>query len=87
MGEDITPTLISRYETQIGNTQDKLNIVAYRGDAITSPVNASNPQPNDPCHTLTNDSRNYVVLENHPEDNVFQTLSSRMGTGGVTYLW
>ena len=27
MGEDITPTLISRYETQIGNTQDKLNVV------------------------------------------------------------
>ena len=35
--------------------------VAYRGDAITSPVNASNPQPGDPCHTLTDDSRNYVV--------------------------
>lgn len=27
MGEDITPTLISRYETQIGNTQDKLNVI------------------------------------------------------------
>lgn len=57
MGEDIAPTLISRYETQIGNTQDKLNV---------------------------------MVLENHPadsrvkicENNVFQTLSSRMGTGG-----
>ena len=37
----------------------------------------------------------YKVLENHPadsrlkicEDNIFQTLSSRMGTGGVTYQW
>ena len=36
-----------------------------------------------------------LILENHPadsrvrirEDNVFQTLSSRMGTGGVTYRW
>ena len=36
-----------------------------------------------------------VVIENHPndsrvkirEDNTFQTLSSRMGTGGVMYLW
>lgn len=36
-----------------------------------------------------------LILENHPndsrvkirEDNVFQTLSSRMGTGGVMYLW
>jgi len=27
MGEDIAPTLISRYETQIGNTQDKLNVM------------------------------------------------------------
>lgn len=64
--------------------------VVYRGDAITSPINASNPKPGDPCHTLTDDSRNYVVLENHPadsrvkisEDGVVQTLSSRMGTGG-----
>lgn len=64
--------------------------VVYRGDAITSPINASNPKPGDPCHTLTDDSRNYVVLENHPadsrvkisEDGMVQTLSSRMGTGG-----
>ena len=35
----------------------------------------------------------YSILENHPadsrvricKDNVFQTLSSRMGTGGATY--
>lgn len=64
--------------------------VAYRGDAITSPVNASNPKDGDPCHTLTDDSRNYVVIENHPadsrvkvsQDGKVQTLSSRMGTGG-----
>lgn len=57
MGEDIAPTLISRYETPVGNTQEKLNV---------------------------------MVLENHPadsrvkysEDGIFQTLSSRMGTGG-----
>ena len=37
----------------------------------------------------------FKILENHPadsrvriaEDNVFQTLSSRMGTGGVMYRW
>ena len=64
--------------------------VAYRGDAITSPVNSSNPQPGDPCHTLTDDSRNYVVLENHSmdsrikisESDTVQTLCARMGTGG-----
>ena len=33
----------------------------YRGDAITSPINKSNPQPGDPCHTLANDDRNYLV--------------------------
>ena len=39
---------------------------------------------------MENSSSNTVVIENHPadsrvkisEDNVFQTLSSRMGTGG-----
>jgi len=70
------------------------HVVAYRGDAITSPINASNPKPGDPCHTLTDDSRNYVVLENHPadsrvkisDDNIVQTLSGRMGTGGGNVL-
>ena len=33
----------------------------YRGDAITSPINKSNPQSGDPCHTLANDDRNYLV--------------------------
>ena len=27
MGDDTTPTLISRYESSIGNTQDKLNVM------------------------------------------------------------
>jgi DNA (cytosine-5)-methyltransferase 1 len=34
--------------------------IVYRGDSITSPVNASNPKP-ESCHTLTDDSRNYLV--------------------------
>lgn len=34
MGEDVTPTLISRYETQIGNTQDKLNVMQNEHDAV-----------------------------------------------------
>lgn len=37
----------------------------------------------------------YKVIENHPndsrvkyrEDDVFQTLSSRMGTGGAMFQW
>jgi DNA (cytosine-5)-methyltransferase 1 len=35
--------------------------VAYNGSNITSPINKTNPQPGDPCHTLTDDSRNYLV--------------------------
>ena len=37
----------------------------------------------------------FRIIENHPndsrikfrEDDTFQTLSGRMGTGGVTYRW
>lgn len=36
----------------------------YNGAQVTSPVNASNPQPGDPCHSLTNDNRNYLVEDN-----------------------
>ena len=35
--------------------------VVYQGENITHPLNKTNPQPGDPCHTLTSDSRNYVV--------------------------
>lgn len=68
-------------------------VVAYRGDAITSPVNASNPQPGDPCHTLTDDSRNYVVKKTvydwHRQDtrmtelkDVCVTAAAGWGAGG-----
>ena len=39
-----------------------LEPVVYDGSNITSPINASNPQPGDPCHTLSTDNRNYVVV-------------------------
>jgi hypothetical protein len=35
--------------------------VVFDGANVTSPVNASNPQPGDPCHTLSTDSRNILV--------------------------
>ena len=35
MGEDIAPTLIRRYESAIGNTQDKLNVVQYSAGFCT----------------------------------------------------
>lgn len=35
--------------------------VVYDGSNITCPTNAANPQPGDPCHTLSTDSRNHLV--------------------------
>ena len=35
--------------------------VVYNGENITHPLNKTDPQPGDPCHTLGTDSRNYVV--------------------------
>ena len=43
------------------NAGDNQQAVVYNGAAVTSPINASNPLPGDPCHTLTEDSRNYLV--------------------------
>lgn len=70
--------------------QDKKNEpVVYRGDSITSPINQSNPKQGDPCHTLTDDNRNYVVYENHRQDARFKpvgetciAVSHQWGTGG-----
>ena len=42
------------------NTVDRPAVV-YNGENITSPLNKTNPQPGDPCYTLTSDSRNYLV--------------------------
>lgn len=41
--------------------------VAYNGVQITSPVNKGTPKVGDPCHSLSTDSRNYVV-ESHQQD-------------------
>lgn len=35
--------------------------VVYNGENVTSPANQTDPQPGDPCHTLSKDSRNYVI--------------------------
>lgn len=35
--------------------------VVFDGANVTSPVNASNRLPGDPCHTLSTDGRNYAV--------------------------
>lgn len=64
--------------------------VCYDGSTITCPTNGSNPRVGDACHTLTDDSRNYLCIESHPndsrvkvsEEDICQSLTSRMGTGG-----
>jgi site-specific DNA-cytosine methylase len=66
--------------------------IVYNGSQITSEINHSNPQPGDACHSLTTDSRNYVVepimvemtstKNTVVEDGVSPTLTARMGTGG-----
>lgn len=54
-------TLTSRMGTGGGNVPMVMEPVIYDGANVTSPVNASNPQPGDPCHTLSTDARNYVI--------------------------
>lgn len=54
-------TLTSRMGTGGGNVPLVMDPVAYNGENITSPLNKTNPQPGDPCHTLGTDSRNYLV--------------------------
>ncbi len=55
-------TLTSRMGTGGGNVPMVMEPIVYDGAGITSPVNASNPQPGDPCHTLSTDSRNYACV-------------------------
>ena len=54
-------TLTSRMGTGGGNVPMVMEPVAYNGENVTSPLNKTNPQPGDPCHTLGTDSRNYLV--------------------------
>lgn len=44
------------------NTPMIMEPVLFNGSNVTSPINAANPQPGDPRHTLSTDSRNLVVV-------------------------
>lgn len=80
--DGIVQTLNGRMGTGGGNVP---LVMSYRGDNITSPTNQSNPQAGDPCHTLVNDDRNYVVLtEDHFGDyNESDTAASLRKSGGT----
>ena len=80
--DGIVQTLNGRMGTGGGNVP---LVMSYRGDNITSPTNQPNPQAGDPCHTLVNDDRNYVVLtEDHFGDyNESDTAASLRKSGGT----
>ena len=51
--DEMSPTLLAGQESGV--------VCVYNGENITSPLNKTNPQADDPCHTLGTDSRNYLV--------------------------
>lgn len=61
---DIVSTITGDHN---GHISDYTSLVVekatvYNGENITSPLNKTTPQEGDPCHTLSTDSRNYVVI-------------------------
>ena len=55
-------TLTGDHQNRITDyTSVVMEPVVYNGANITSPINVTNPQPGDPSHTLSTDTRNYVV--------------------------
>lgn len=60
-GETI-PTITGDHNNRITDyTALCCEAVVYDGANITSPLNKTNPQAGDPCHTISTDSRNYIV--------------------------
>lgn len=65
-GGDCTPTVLAPVAVYCHNritdyTALCCEAVVYDGANITSPLNKTNPQAGDPCHTISTDSRNYSV--------------------------
>lgn len=60
-GETV-PTITGDHNNRITDyTALCCEAVVYDGANITSPLNKINPQAGDPCHTISTDSRNYIV--------------------------
>ena len=69
---DIASTITGDHESRITDyTSVVVEPIAYNGENVTSPLNKTNPQPGDPCHTLGTDSRNYVVIPIHDQATRF----------------
>lgn len=59
-GETV-PTITGDHNNRITDyTALCCEAVVYDGANITSPLNKTNPQAGDPCHTISTDSRNYI---------------------------
>ena len=84
-----------RTDGREGNCLTPYIPVVFNGENITSPTNAANPRPGDPCHTLGTDKRNYLVQPvkcfanvvarlRTPSEyiNITPTITARCGTGG-----
>lgn len=67
-GETV-PTITGDHNNHITNyTALCCEAVVYDGANITSPLNKTNPQAGDPCHTISTDSRNYIVRRLTPTE-------------------
>lgn len=66
---EIVPTITGDHNNRITNcTALCCEAVVYDGANITSPLNKTNPQAGDPCHTISTDSRNYIVRRLTPTE-------------------
>lgn len=67
-GETV-PTITGDHNNRITDyTALYCEAVVYDGANITSPLNKTNPQAGDPCHTISTDSRNYIVRRLTPTE-------------------
>lgn len=67
-GETV-PTITGDHNNRItDHTALCCEAVVYDGANITSPLNKTNPQAGDPCHTISTDSRNYIVRRLTPTE-------------------
>jgi DNA (cytosine-5)-methyltransferase 1 len=59
---DTAPTLTGDHQNRVTDYTAICTTTLFNGETITSKTNRANPQPGDPCHSLTTDSRNYAVI-------------------------
>jgi DNA (cytosine-5)-methyltransferase 1 len=58
--------------------QSVMHPVVYDTTQITSPYNGSNPQPGDPCHSLSKGAHSPLLVTVDPENNTHQLIVRRL---------